>query len=294
MNGTEYFMNATGPEHWVTFSFETTDFIWDTYLWMRDQWWKCFYYTAVYLIVIFGGKHYMSDKPKFNLRNALALWSASLALFSIIGFVRTAPEFFHVLQHHGFYYSVCSNSYYTHDRVCAFWSCLFALSKIIELGDTVFIVLRKQPLILLHWYHHITVIYYTWHAYALLVGTARWYIVMNYFVHSWMYSYYAAKAMEFKLPKWFAMIITTMQLLQMVVGASVTGATYYYVRENQKECHATVLNSTLGLLMYLSYFVLFARLFQKSYLSSNVKERKPRAEEKQNQAEDHENKIKTN
>ncbi|CAD1471872.1 unnamed protein product [Heterotrigona itama] len=288
MNGTEYFMNATGPEHWVTFSFETTDFIWDAHLWMKDYWWKCFYYTAVYLIVIFGGKRYMSDKPKFNLRNTLALWSASLGLFSIIGFMRTMPELYHTLQHHGFYYSVCSNSYYTHDRVCAFWSCLFALSKIIELGDTVFIVLRKQPLILLHWYHHITVIYFTWHAYSLLVGTARWYIVMNYFVHSWMYSYYAVKAMEFKLPKRFAMMITTMQLLQMVVGAVVTGATYYYVKKGQKECHATVLNSTFGLLMYLSYFILFVRLFQKSYLSSN--------NEQKRQSQDHayENKIKTN
>lgn len=36
--------------------------------------------------------------------------------------------------------------------VCAFWGWLFTLSKMVELGDTIFIVVRKQELIFLHWY----------------------------------------------------------------------------------------------------------------------------------------------
>ena len=42
-------------------------------------------------------------------------------------------------------------SYIENDRVSGFWSSLFVLSKVPELGDTIFIVLRKQPLIFLHW-----------------------------------------------------------------------------------------------------------------------------------------------
>lgn len=36
-------------------------------------------------------------------------------------------------------------------ELTAFWGWLMALSKMAELGDTAFIVLRKQPLIFLHW-----------------------------------------------------------------------------------------------------------------------------------------------
>ena len=67
--------------------------------------------------------------------------------------------------------------------------------------DTLFIVLRKQELILLHWYHHATVLIYCWHSYKGLQSTGRWFSTMNYLVHSLMYTYYACRAMRFKIPR---------------------------------------------------------------------------------------------
>ena len=44
---------------------------------------------------------------------------------------------------------------------------------------------------------------------------------MNYIVHSAMYSYYALKAMHYRVPRFVSMVITTAQLMQMVLGCAV-------------------------------------------------------------------------
>jgi elongation of very long chain fatty acids protein 6 len=149
--------------------------------------------------------------------------------------------------------------------VSGFWTWMFVLSKLPELGDTVFIVLRKQPLIFLHWYHHITVLLYSWFSYAEYTSSARWYVVMNYIVHSIMYTYYALRAMGYRPPKQFAMFITASQLSQMVVGCLVNYWAYHYL-QNGEECHISLTNIKLSFTMYLSYAMLFARFFHKSYL----------------------------
>jgi hypothetical protein len=40
------------------------------------------------------------------------------------------------------------------DNATGFWVALFTISKLFEYMDTVFVVLRKKPLIFLHWYEH--------------------------------------------------------------------------------------------------------------------------------------------
>ena len=42
-------------------------------------------------------------------------------------------------------------------------------------------------------YHHITVLGYTWFTYESYDATSRWFMVMNYLVHSLMYTYYGLK-----------------------------------------------------------------------------------------------------
>lgn len=238
--------------------------------WMRQYWHTSFYAVAIYMIVIFGGQAFMSNRPAFKLKRLLTLWNISLALFSILGTFRTLPELLHVLHRFGFYHSVCHPSFIEDVKPSGFWTWMFALSKVPELGDTVFIVLRKQNLIFLHWYHHITVLLFTWFTYSEYTAPARWFVDMNYLVHSLMYSYFALRSLGYRLPKQMAMAITTSQIIQMIVGAYVIWYAYY--RKSQGDaCNITQSTATFGLVMYLSYFALFAQFFYTAYFASSSK-----------------------
>lgn len=164
-------------------------------------------------------------------------------------------------------------SFIEDDKVAGFWTWMFALSKVPELGDTVFIILRKQPLIFLHWYHHITVLLYTWYAYKEYTSSARWFVVMNYCVHSLMYSYFALRAMGKRPPKASAMMVTSLQILQMVIGSLVNIWSLQYINAGQP-CKVSHLNIKLSLLMYLSYFALFLRFFINAYLKTGSEKEK--------------------
>jgi len=151
--------------------------------------------------------------------------------------------------------------------VWAFWAFVFVLSKVLELGDTVFIVLRKTPLIFLHWYHHIATLLYSWYSYKEYIAPARWYITLNFLIHSCMYTYYGLKALRYRIPKSVSVLITSLQLIQMVIGVAVNVHAYQSL-QNGVACDVNERNVILSLMMYASYFILFARFFYKSYVTS--------------------------
>ncbi|KHJ77914.1 GNS1/SUR4 family protein [Oesophagostomum dentatum] len=80
--------------------------------------------------------------------------------------------------------------------------------QVVELGDTLFIVLRKKPLIFLHYYHHSAVLIYTLHSTAEHSNPGRTFVFMNYLAHSCMYTYYALVTYGFRLPKWVRLVKT--------------------------------------------------------------------------------------
>ena len=178
------------------------------------------------------------------------------------------PPFLEAISTGGLQKTVCVNVAMTRSHT-ALWHFLFLISKVAELGDTVFIVLRKSPLHLLHWYHHITVLVYSWYGYSTIVPNAIgiWFCGLNYFVHTAMYSYYAVKACGRKLPTSIAQCITILQLLQFFVALFCNVMAFWYKRSpGGEDCalHDNVFY--MGMVIYGSYFVLFAHFFYRRYI----------------------------
>lgn len=228
--------------------------------------------VIVYLSLCYYGTNYMKSKKSFNILNQLALWNLFLAVFSIYGTIRVLPHFLYKLSNMTFEESVCdSAATYFGAGATGLSVQLFILSKVPELFDTAFIILRKKPLIFLHWYHHITVLLYCWNSYVTESGAGIYFVAMNYTVHAIMYTYYYLHAIK-RLPKWFrSWIVTTLQILQMIVGTCIVSASlYYYIyggaKYAPKECNNNVSNVIAGVAIYSSYLYLFLEYAFKRFV----------------------------
>jgi len=126
------------------------------------------------------------------------------------------------------------------------------------------VVLRKQRLLFLHWYHHMTVLLYSWYSYKDRVAGGGWFMTMNFAVHALMYSYYAARAAGLRVPRPLAALITGAQLGQMAMGLAVSALVYRWMPRG--DCPSAPANVAWAGLMYLSYLLLFCNFFYHSYL----------------------------
>jgi len=234
--------------------------------WLINHWDVSFIISLVYILFVLTAQQWMRNKPKMDLTLALFIWNLTLATFSIIGAVRGVPNAIRGIKHFGFKYSVCENNLYVESPAGLFWGVAFAVSKVLELGDTAFIVLRKQNLSFLHWYHHVTVLIYVWYSYSQQSASGGLFGSVNITVHAFMYTYYAFKSLKFRVPRPIAMFITIFQLVQMMVGCYIN-YTAYHVLKNGGRCSVTMDNIKYSSLMYFSYLLLFFHFFLRAYVT---------------------------
>lgn len=204
------------------------------------------------------------------VRRSMVVWNLALSIFSIFGTSTVTPVLLRNLANKGFYGATCDfkeTEFYTTN--VGFWMGIFALSKIPELVDTIFLVLQgKQELPFLHWYHHVTVLLFSWHTYCVGSSAYIWVAAMNYSVHSVMYLYFALAALGYKrVVRPLAPYITIIQILQMVVGCYVTIFALQELHgEGGRGCGVSPANMRIQLVMYASYLYLFSKMFVASYI----------------------------
>ena len=145
------------------------------------------------------------------------------------------------------------------------WYLFFTLSKVVELLDTLFIVLRKSKLIQLHWIHHVLTLCFSWYAFVDVPGTARWMVTMNFAIHSLMYTYYALKAIGISIPKRVSITITTLQVMQMFAGLYVN---YQCLKFKLLGFPVDISYSTAtsSFTLYSIFAILFLNFFIRTYV----------------------------
>jgi elongation of very long chain fatty acids protein 6 len=262
--------------------------------WMIELWWLPVVLSVAYLVLTFGTQAFLKNRKGWDkeLRMPLVVWSLLLAGFSVAGALRTVPMVIEIVSQRGVMHMVCGDTRHEWliNTPAGFWTLWFCLSKIPELIDTAFIVLRKKQLITLHWYHHFTVMLFCWQAWASCTLNGLIFAAMNLTVHSIMYTFYALTAFGWR-PSTFAMFITLGQISQMVVGTAVTAYVtldkvlwhpinfkeldltlrippWFNMKNPQPdggECFVSSGNALAGLIMYGSYLLFFVHFFVKAY-----------------------------
>ncbi|KAI6206689.1 Elongation of very long chain fatty acids protein [Aphelenchoides besseyi] len=165
---------------------------------------------------------------------------------------------------------------YTHiseihtDKTAGYWCFLWIVSKIPEFVDTFFIVLRKKPLMFMHWYHHALTGYFAFHTFYAENAYMVWVVWMNYVIHFAMYSYYGLRAMHVRISPWIAQTITTTQMIQFIITILWMTHAGFLLQTNQKVA-ATSYGLFIGQFMMWTYLVLWLRFYYVSYFKTGGK-----------------------
>lgn len=179
----------------------------------------------------------MENREPFVLRGPLVAWNFLLFVFSLFCIVSFTVRLYAGVQAKGVEVLICDPDGHFWKGVDLFLVWIFLVSKFVELGDTVFLALRKRRVIFLHWYHHLTVLLYCWQANVTHNSNSILFGTMNALIHTIMYYYYWQTSLGRKLT-WGA-LLTKLQLSQMVFGILFVFSWAYYDRVLGMNCYST-------------------------------------------------------
>lgn len=217
-----------------------------------------------YLPVVFGLKWYISTlepSTKNYLSSLLEYpwvgWCASLSVFSCLGMFYTGKWLLDNM--------ILNNKYPIHGSPTEYWFYAFMASKVWEFIDTLFIVSRSKHLSQLQWFHHFATAVIVYLVKPISCDVFTWLFFLNYFVHFFMYGYFALYPFFPIVMKKFGTFVNFIQTSQMVLAIFITA--YYNFTFNGSNCvwmpSDSYSNFLVGIItaMYAYYGYLFLHLF---------------------------------
>jgi len=207
----------------------------------------------------------------------MGFWNLFLSVLSFGMFWGIAVPYFNYFWQHGLWDAICDEPQrFSKPGLNIVWLALFGYSKFLELVDTFFLIVKnpERPVAFLHWYHHLTVMWFTWYAsnWRLSIGMA--FASMNSLVHTFMYWYYFQTERGI-FPAW-AKLLTIGQISQMVVGLAMNVAwAWGYTSGYGCSCDKPDMIITMGTVMYGSYLFLFLKFFVERYVLPTKKKAPP-------------------
>uniref|UniRef100_A0A8D0HUA3 Elongation of very long chain fatty acids protein n=1 Tax=Sphenodon punctatus TaxID=8508 RepID=A0A8D0HUA3_SPHPU len=205
---------------------------------------------ALYLLIVALGPHVMQKREPWRLSGLLFVYNLSLVALSVFMFYEVRGM------------KICLGNRVGREmaRVC-WW---FFFSKVIELLDTVFFILRKKPeqVTFLHVYHHATMLFNWWAGVKYVPGGQAFFIgLLNSFVHIFMYLYYALASLGPLMQQylWWKRYLTILQLYQFVAIAVHSSYNLF------TECPFPDGFNTAVFIYILSLIVLFLNFYYRTY-----------------------------
>ncbi|KAJ3498664.1 hypothetical protein NLG97_g953 [Lecanicillium saksenae] len=113
----------------------------------------------------------------------------------------------------------------------AYYGWIFYMSKFYEVLDTFIIIAKGKPSSTLQTYHHAGAMLSMWAGMRYMSAPIWLFVLFNSFIHALMYTYYTATTLSTRVPVLVKRTLTTMQISQFIVGASLAmlnSFIYYY------------------------------------------------------------------
>lgn len=222
---------------------------------------------GLYLYFVkFLGPRLMKSRKPFDLSWTMRFHNITMSLVSLYGVSSVLP-----LTNFGLDYFGCKEVSEDHEINKEFirLGYIYLLTKLAELLDTVFFILRKKQnqASNLHVFHHSFMLISVW-TYLKLApgGSSVLFPLLNGCVHTIMYFYYfLATFKSFRKYLWWKRHVTEAQLLQFVI----TMLHFSYM--GISSCNYPPLLAIIGFTFNMIFFVLFCEFYQSAYLMAPTK-----------------------